>query len=152
MRREISWSKNMFGNTYKLRGNDGKMGQLEINMMSRGARGSIGGQRYLFRAKGLFSRNFEMICTKTGAIIANIKFNIWGLSVRITTKDNHYTWKHSNFWQTKWHIKDNESVCVNGSSNGFMLSGSIVFRSSAEQMALAGLFIKNRIVRMNSGG
>ena len=151
MRREISWTKSVFGNTYELRNYKGKTGELKTSLMSSTATGIISDRKYTFRSTGIFSSGFEMICAETDALVAIIKFNFWKQRAQIKTKEHDYTWKHSNFWQTKWLIFDEKREYVKGHSNGFMTGGEISFRPSSEQMVLAGLFIKNRFMETSSG-
>lgn len=151
MRGEISWSKKLFSSTYELRNYRGKKGELTMEIMSGNATGSISGRRYRFRSTGLLSNVYEMICTETDALVAKIKFNSWKQKAKIITEDRQYYWKHKNFWQTKWSVFDDRREYVNCYNNSFVYGGDIVFHPSAEHMVLAGLFIKNRFVRRNSG-
>ena len=151
MRKEISWSKNFFGTTYKLLNYNGKKGELKMNVMSRGATARLGGRSYRFQSKGLLSNIFEMICDETDTLIAKIKLNTWRQRAKITTVDHQYSWKHTNFWQTKWRIFDERREYVTGRSNGFMSGGAISYHPSAEQIVLAGLFIKDHFIRVSQG-
>ena len=149
--KQLSWKKGAFSCVYQISNLRKTIGSLKVSSYSSGALGQINGGRYAFKKQGLLSRTIHVIQKESQSLVASIKVNIWGNKVSVQTKEKNYIWRFRNVWQTKWTLADEKQVLVSGTRNGLNMKGNIAHKEIDEVLILISLYVKNYMIRMNSG-
>jgi hypothetical protein len=141
MKTKLKWKGGIFSNTFEIFSDGVAVGNLKENTWKQSADGELFGERYLFKTKGFFKQETQIIDANNGSFLGTIKFNSWRTRATIEYLERVVNWKYDNLWNTKWSISDFNGVQVlyEGSSS----KGKIELNKQNELLLLAGLYITN---------
>jgi hypothetical protein len=141
MRTQLNWGKGIFSNTFEIFSDGVAVGNLKENTWRQSADGELFGKRYLFKTKGFFKQETQIMDANNGSLLGTIKYNYWKTKATIEYIDRVFNWKYDNLWNTKWSISDLNGVQVKyqGSSS----KGKIELNEQNELLLLTGLYITN---------
>ncbi len=139
--KNISWKKGFFKCAFNIFSEGQKIGELKPSKLTLSATGKIDQERYRFRVREGMTNRVEIIDMDTQEQVGKIRFGHWLPKATIQFREETYTWKFSNLWETRWKITDTDQNAVN--YKGWACAGSISSDAPASLLTLTGLFISN---------
>lgn len=137
----LHWKKGSFSTTYQILSGEEKIGELASYTFKQTAEGVIRNKRYLFRTKGLFKQETQIIDGENDRVIANITYNSMMSKATIQFKDRTINWKYDNTWQTRWSLYDNLGSYMKFA--GRQSKGTIEYEKEDDLLVLTGMFVTN---------
>jgi hypothetical protein len=121
--------------------NGRQIGTLKDKTFSQTSICNIEGKEYIFKTKGFFKQNTEIIDSSINRTIGEITYSNWMTKATITIGDRILDWKYDNIWNTKWSVFDNKGTEIKYS--GSSTKGVIESNSGDKLMMISGLFVTN---------
>ena len=146
MKTTLRWKKNFFSSTYSIYSNEKMLGKLRDNAFTQSADGTLYGENYYFRTKGIFKQNTTIIDKEDNKAIGNISYNTWMTKATIKISNKTYFWKYDNLWNTKWSIHDSDGILIK--FTGSTTSGLINSKTEDALLLLSGLFVTNYYIQI----
>ena len=137
----LHWKKGTFSTTCRIFSGEENIGELANYTFKKTAEGVIRNKRYLFRTKGLFKQETQIIDGESDQVIANISYNSMMSKATIQFTDRTVYWKYDNVWQTKWSLFDNQGIYMKFA--GGHSRGTIEYEEEDDLLALTGMFVTN---------
>ena len=141
MKPTLSWKRGTFSSTCQIFSGDEIVGELANYTFKQTAEGLMRNKRYLFRTKGLFKQETQIIDGANDQVIANITYNSMMSKATIEFKDRTVSWKYDNTWQTKWSLYDKLGIYMK--FTGGHNKGSIEYEEEDDLLVLTGMFVTN---------
>ena len=141
MKTTLSWKRGVFSSTCRIFSGEDYIGELANYAFKHTAEGVIRNKRYLFRTKGLFKQETQIIDGVSDQVIANISYNSMMSKATIEFKDRTVSWKYDNTWQTRWSLYDKLGIYMK--FKGGPNKGSIEYEEEDDLLVLTGLFVTN---------
>ncbi len=141
MKNNLTWTKGLFTNLYKIYSDGNRIGEIKEGTFSQSAKASINGKEYLFRTHGFFARRTEIIDCSDNKVVGIIEFNSWRSKATISVNGKKIKWQYDNLWNTQWSLSDSGGIIMKFSSS--TTKGQIDAQLDDGLLVLAGLFIKN---------
>ena len=141
MKTVLHWKKGTFSTTYQIFSGEEAIGELANYTFKQKAEGVIRNKRYLFRTKGLFKQETQIIDGESDQIIANITYNSMMSKATIQFTNRTVYWKYDSTWQTRWSLYDKLGIYMKfagGSSRG-----TIEYEEEDDLLVLTGMFVSN---------
>jgi len=142
MKTVFNWKKGAFSTTYQIFSGEEIIGELANYAFRKTAEGIIRDKRYLFRTKGLFKQETQIIDGKNDQVIANITYNSMMSRATIQFKDRTINWKYDTGWQTRWSLYNDQGTLMKFASRS-MNKGKIEFEEEDDLLVLTGMFVTN---------
>lgn len=141
MTTNLKWEKRFFSNTSRIYSNGRLIGNVEVRTFSKSDIGILNGEKYIFMAKGLFSKQTDIISAKDDTLIGIITYSDWRSKATLITADKIVNWKYDNWWHSRWRISGSSGIEIRyaGSSK----SGKIESNTDDALLILSGLFVTN---------
>lgn len=139
---QLTWKTKLFKNKYDIFQNEKHIGELRSSLWSKTCRGELNGKKHIFKTKGFFTPETQILNPENNSIEGQIFFSTWKAKTRIVIGGKEYIWAFDNFFHTKW------SICCDGKTiidyKTYNFSGDINTVSLNDDLViLSGLFIKN---------
>jgi len=141
METKLSWKKGILSNKCNIYSGNTIIGKLKENVFSQQLNCDINGKNYIFRKKGIFSNETQIIDEATEVQIGIMEKNIWNSKVLIKLGDKLFNWKYNNTWQTKWSVSNSDGEKIN--YNGIENKGDIESQIENDLLLLSGLSVAN---------
>lgn len=141
MKSLLTWKKGTFSSTCQISSGEEIIGELANYTFKQTAEGVIRNKRYLFRTKGLFKQETQIIDGENDQIIANITYNSWKSRATIQLTDRTLYWKYDNAWQSKWSLFDDQGILMKFA--GGSSKGTIECEEDNDLLVLTGMFVTN---------
>lgn len=141
MKSTLTWKRGIFSSTCRIFSGEDFIGELASYAFKQTAEGVIRNKKYLFRTKGLFKQETQIIDGVSDQVIANITYNSRMSKATIEFKDRTVLWKYDNTWQTKWSLYDKLGIYMKFA--GRQSKGTIEFEEEDDLLVLTGLFVTN---------
>lgn len=142
MKTVLHWKKGTFSTTYRIFSGEDIIGELASYTFKQTAEGVIRNKRYLFRTKGLFKQETQIIDGENDQVIANVTYSSMMSKATIQFKDRTVNWKYDTGWQTRWSLYSDEGALMKFRSGG-MNKGNIEFVEEDDLLVLTGMFVTN---------
>jgi hypothetical protein len=137
----LHWKKGTFSTTCRISSGEEIIGELANYAFKQTAEGVIRDKRYLFRTKGLFKQETQIIDGENDQVIANITYNSMMSKATIQFTDRTVYWKYDNAWQTKWSLFDKQGIYMKFA--GGHSKGTIEYEEEDDLLVLTGMFVTN---------
>jgi len=137
----LNWKKGTFSSTCRISSGDEIIGELANYTFKQTAEGVIRNKRYLFRTKGLFKQETQIIDGESDQVIGTIVYGSMMNKATIEFRDRTVSWKYDNTWQTRWSLYDNLGIYMK--FTGGPNKGSIEYEEEDDLLVLTGLFVTN---------
>ena len=141
MKSTLSWKRGIFSSTCHIFSGEEIIGELANYTFKQTAEGVMRNKRYLFRTKGLFKQETQIIDGESDQVIGNIVYGSGMNKATIEFKDRTVSWKYDNTWQTRWSLYDKLGIYMK--FKGGPNKGSIEFEEDDDLLVLTGLFVTN---------
>jgi len=141
MKTVLHWKKGTFSTTCQIFSGEETLGELANYAFKQTAEGVIRNKRYLFRTKGLFKQETQIIDGENDRVIANITYNSMMSKATIQFTDRTVYWKYDNGWQTKWSLFDSQGIYMKFA--GGHSKGTIECEEEDDLLVLTGMFVTN---------
>ncbi len=141
MKTVLHWKKDTFSTTYRIFSGEETIGELASYTFKQAAEGVIRNKRYLFRTKGFFKQETQIVDGENDQVIANIIYNSMMSKATIQFKDRTINWKYDNGWQTRWSLYDDKGIHMKFA--GGYSRGTIECEEEDDLLALTGMFVTN---------
>jgi hypothetical protein len=141
MKNTLYWKRGAFSTTYRIYSGEELIGELVDRTFKQTSHGHIRQKKYIFRTKGLFKQETQILQDDNNKPIGNIMYNSMMSKATIQLSNRIVNWKYDNTWQTRWSISDEKGSCMNFA--GRSSSGSIEFENADDLLVLTGLFVTN---------
>ena len=141
MKNTLSWKRGFFSSTCQIFSGEAYIGELANYTFKQTAEGVIRNKRYLFRTKGLFKQETQIIDGVSDRVIGNITYNSMMSKATIEFSDRTVSWKYDNTWQTKWRLYDTLGIYMKFA--GGTSKGTIECEEDNDLLVLTGLFVTN---------
>ena len=141
MKTVLHWKKGTFSTTYRIFSGEETIGELASYTFKQTAEGVVRNRRYLFRTKGLFKQETQIIDGESDQVIGNISYSSMMSKATIQFKDRTVNWKYDNGWQTKWSLFDKQGTLMKFA--GGHSKGTIECEEEDDLLALTGMFVTN---------
>ena len=141
MKTLLHWKRGAFSSTCRILSGEEIIGELASYTFKQTAEGVIRNKRYLFRTKGLFKQETQIIDGVSDQVIGNITYNSMMSKATIEFKDRTVSWKYDNTWQTKWSLYDKLGIHMKFA--GRQSKGTIEFEEEDDLLVLTGMFVTN---------
>lgn len=141
MKTVLHWKRGAFSSTCRILSGEEIVGELASYTFKQTAEGVIRNKRYLFRTKGLFKQETQIIDGVSNRVIGNITYNSMMSKATIEFKDRTVSWKYDNTWQTKWSLYDKLGIFMKFAGRQF--KGTIEFEEEDDLLVLTGMFVTN---------
>ncbi len=141
MKTTLSWKRGTFSSTCRISSGEEIIGELANYAFKQTAEGVIRDKRYLFRTKGLFKQETQIIDGESDQLIGNITYNSMMSKATLEFKDRIVSWKYDNAWQTKWSLYDKLGIYMK--FTGGHNKGTIEYEEEDDLLVLSGLFVTN---------
>jgi hypothetical protein len=141
METKLDWKKGIFKETFEIYSNGVLVGILKENIWKQIAYGELNGKKVIFKTRGFFKQETQIIDTNTNNSVGKITYNSWMTKATIEYTNRVANWKYDNAWNTKWSISNSEGVQIRyqGSSS----KGTIEHQTQDDELILSGLFVTN---------
>jgi hypothetical protein len=141
METKLDWKKGIFKETFEIYSNGVLVGILKENIWKQIAYGELNGKKVIFKTRGFFKQETQIIETNTNNSVGKITYNSWMTKATIEYTNRVANWKYDNAWNTKWSISNSEGVQIRyqGSSS----KGTIEHQTQDDELILSGLFVTN---------
>ena len=141
MKSSLHWKKKTFSSTYRIYSGDRQVGQLVENSLKQSAVGELNNSKYLFKTKGVFKQETEVIDIDSKTTIGKISYNAMMNKAEIQYPNRTVHWKYDNKWQTRWSLSDTRGIQM--AFRGGLSKGSIECSDEDDLLVLTGLFVTN---------
>lgn len=141
MKTLLHWKQGTFSSTYEIYESENLIGKLKNSTFSQTSNGMIYQKGYLFKTKGFFKQETQIIDAESEQLIATISYNTWMSRAKIQLKDQLIQWKYDNVWQTRWSLFNENGILMKFA--GGMSKGTIECEHLDELLVLTGLFVTN---------
>jgi len=141
MNTTLYWKRGTFSSTCRISSDEGIIGELASYTFKQTAEGVLRDKRYLFRTKGLFKQETQIIDGESEQLIGKITYSSMMSKATIELKDRTINWKYDNAWQTRWSLYDNLGIYMKFA--GRHSSGTIEYEEADDLLVLTGLFVTN---------
>jgi len=117
------------------------IGNMDVRAFSNSDIGILNGEKYIFKAKGFFSRHTEIVNAKDHTVVGEITYSGWRSKATLKTPGKNAYWKYDNVWHSRWSISSFSGIEIKytGSSS----SGKIESNTDDPLLLLSGLFVTN---------
>jgi hypothetical protein len=137
----LNWKKGTFSSTCRISSGEEIIGELANYAFKQTAEGVIRNKRYLFRTKGLFKQETQIIDGKSDQVIGNISYSSMMSKATIQFKDRAVNWKYDNAWQTRWSLFNDQGTLMKFA--GGHSKGTIEYEEEDDLLVLTGMFVTN---------
>jgi len=141
MKSVLSWKRGAFSSTCRIFSGEETIGELTNNAFKQTSNGFIRNKQYLFKTKGLFKQETQILEGVSHQFIGSISYNSWKSRATIQFKDRTLYWKYDNRWQSKWSLFDDQGILMKFA--GGSSKGTIECEEEADLLVLTGMFVTN---------
>ena len=141
MTTNLKWERSFLSSIYRISSNGRLIGNLEIRAFSNSDIGILNGEKYIFKAKGFFTRYTEIVNAKDQTVIGKITYSGWRSKATLTTRDKNVYWKYDNVWHNRWRFSNFSGIEIKYA--GSSLSGKIDSNTDDALLLLCGLMVPN---------
>ncbi len=143
-----TWKKKLFDNQSTILQNENPVGQLNIGTWTPNGEGFFENQKLRFVLKGWTYQTVEIVDATNGMVLGVVKLNgIWTKAQIILNSGLIYSWKVTNWLNTKWILDGADGTQVIY-DNDMGSKGSITNQQGSPLLVLTGLYIAHFIGRM----
>lgn len=141
MKSVLNWKRGTFSTTCRIFSGKEPIGELTNNAFKQTAHGVIHNKRYLFKTKGLFKQETQILDEVSHQLLGNITYNSWKSRATIRNADRTLFWKYDNGWQTRWSLYDDQGILMKFA--GGSSKGTIECEEEDDLLILTGMFVTN---------
>jgi hypothetical protein len=137
----LNWKKGIFKDHFEIFSYGALVGSLKEKTWKQVVYGELNGKKVVFKTKGFFKQETQIIDQDTHVVLGKITYNSWMTKATIEFANKVFNWKYENAWNTKWSIGDKEGMKIQyqGSSS----KGVIVDQTQDDLLILSGLCVIN---------
>ena len=139
MQIQLNWKSDILTNNYKIYQNNREIGFIKKDFFSQKANAEINGKKYIFKERGLFNQETDIIDEAGNNIVGEIRYNFWGNKASIEINDVKTSWEYTNLWNTQWSVTGDENLNIFFSKS----SRNIESNTDDELQILSGLYVYN---------
>ncbi|HEY5591338.1 MAG TPA: hypothetical protein VIK55_10005 [Paludibacter sp.] len=141
MNTNLKWERGFLSNISRIYSNGRLIGNMDVRAFSNSDIGILNGEKYIFKAKGFFSRHTEIVNAKDHTVVGEITYSGWRSKATLKTPGKNAYWKYDNVWHSRWSISSFSGIEIKytGSSS----SGKIESNTDDPLLLLSGLFVTN---------
>ena len=141
MKTTLSWKRGIFSSTCQIFSGEEIIGELANYTFKQTAEGVMRNKRYLFRTKGLFKQETQIIDGESDQVIGTIVYGSMMNKATIEFKDRTVSWKYDNTWQSRWSLYDKLGIYMK--STVALTKATIEYEEDDDLLVLTGLFVTN---------
>mgnify|MGYP000352320292 CR=1 FL=1 len=141
MKSLLSWKRGVFSSTCRIFSGEETIGELSNSTFKLTSHGVIRNKRYLFKTKGLFKQETQILDEVSDKVLGNITYNSWKSRATIQFTDRTVYWKYDNRWQSKWSLFDDQGILMKFA--GGSSKGTIECEEDNDLLVLTGMFVTN---------
>lgn len=141
MTTNLKWERSFLSSISRISSDGRLIGNLDIRAFSNTDIGILNGEKYFFRARGLFSRHTEIVNAKDHTMVGKITYSNWRSKATLITRDKTVYWKYDSIWHNRWSISNFSGIGIKyaGSSS----RGQIESNTDDALLILSGLIVPN---------
>jgi hypothetical protein len=144
----LHWKKGIFKSAFEIFSGEINVGRIKDDSWRQSGFGELNGKKYLFKTKGFFNKETEIIDSRNNVTIGKITYNSWKTKANIEYDKGTIDWKYDNGWNTKWSVSDNRGTILK--YHGSLTKGEIEINVQDELLILSGLYISNYFWQISS--